>query len=130
MLVTKVNWLSQFWLSKQIIVTFVIPNCCYSAVALSSHTEKAALINQRQTLNTTSGAQELRVAFSRTKYGEKEDRRPNGDVEIEGNSGSDGKGEWSEMVRACVKEDDGHVLRKALEFEVKGKRKRGRQRKT
>ena len=31
--------------------------------------------------------------------GEKEDRRPNGDVGIEGNSGSDGKGEWSEMVR-------------------------------
>ena len=33
-----------------------------------------------------------------------EDRRPNEDVRIEGNSGSDGKGEWSEMVRACVKE--------------------------
>ena len=29
---------------------------------------------------------------------------PNGDVRIEGNSGSDGKGEWSEMVRACVEE--------------------------
>ena len=27
-----------------------------------------------------------------------------GDVGIEGNSGSDGKGEWSEMVRACVEE--------------------------
>ena len=62
--------------------------------------------------------------------GEKEDRTPNGDVGIEGNSGSDGKGEWSEMVRACVKEGCGHVLRKALEFEVKGKRKRGRPRKT
>ena len=36
--------------------------------------------------------------------GEKEDRRPNGDVGIEGNSGSDGKGEWGEMVRAYVKE--------------------------
>ena len=36
--------------------------------------------------------------------GEKEDRGPNGDVGIEGNSGSDGKSEWSEMVRACVKE--------------------------
>ena len=48
----------------------------------------------------------------------------------EGNSGSDGKGEWSEMVQACVKEDDGHVLRKALEFEVKGKRKQGRLKKT
>ena len=30
--------------------------------------------------------------------GEKEDRGPNEDVGIEGNSGSDGKGEWSEMV--------------------------------
>ena len=27
----------------------------------------------------------------------KEERGPNGDVGIEGNSGSDGKGEWSEM---------------------------------
>ena len=35
---------------------------------------------------------------------EKEDRGPNGDVEIEGNSGSDGKGEWCEMLRACVEE--------------------------
>ena len=33
--------------------------------------------------------------------GEKENR---GDVRIKGNSGSDGKGEWSEMVRACVEE--------------------------
>ena len=33
---------------------------------------------------------------------DKEDRAPNGDVGIERNSGSDGKGEWSEMVRACV----------------------------
>ena len=29
-----------------------------------------------------------------------------------------------------LKKDDGHVLRKALEFEVKGKRKRGRPKKT
>ena len=36
--------------------------------------------------------------------GEKEDRRPNGDVGIKGNSGSNGKGEWSEMVWACVGE--------------------------
>ena len=28
----------------------------------------------------------------------------NADVGIEGNSGSDGKDEWSEMVRACVEE--------------------------
>ena len=32
--------------------------------------------------------------------GEEEDRGPNGYVRIEGNSGSDGIGEWSEMVRA------------------------------
>ena len=36
--------------------------------------------------------------------GEKEDRGPDGDVGIEGNSGSDGKSEWSEMVWACVEE--------------------------
>ena len=34
--------------------------------------------------------------------GEKEDRGPNGDVGIERNHGSDGKGKCSEMVRACV----------------------------
>ena len=28
----------------------------------------------------------------------------NGDIGIEANSGQDGKGEWSEMVQACVKE--------------------------
>ena len=55
-----------------------------------------------------------------------------GDVGIEGNSGSDGKGEWSEMVQAwlVLRRDDGHVLRKALEFEVKGKRKQGWPKKT
>ena len=31
--------------------------------------------------------------------GKKEAIGPNGDVEIEGNSGLDGKGEWSEMVQ-------------------------------
>ena len=36
--------------------------------------------------------------------GEKADRGPNGDVRIEGNSGSDNKGECSEMVQACVEE--------------------------
>ena len=36
--------------------------------------------------------------------GEKEDRGPNGDNGIEGNSCSDGKGEFSEMVWACVEE--------------------------
>ena len=36
--------------------------------------------------------------------GEKENRGPDGDVSIEGNSVSDGKSEWSEMVQACVEE--------------------------
>ena len=35
---------------------------------------------------------------------EKEDTGPKRDVEIEGNSGSNGKGEWSKMARACVEE--------------------------
>ena len=34
---------------------------------------------------------------------------------------------WYELV---LRRDDEHVLRKALEFEVNGKRKRGRPRKT
>ena len=34
----------------------------------------------------------------------KTDGGPDGDVGIEGNSGSDGKGKWSDMVRACVEE--------------------------
>ena len=32
--------------------------------------------------------------------------------------------------RHVLRRDDGHILRKALEFEVKGKRKRGQPRKT
>ena len=33
-----------------------------------------------------------------------ENRGPNVDVGIEGNNGSDGKGEWNEIVWACVEE--------------------------
>ena len=36
--------------------------------------------------------------------GEKENKRPDGVVRIEGNSGSDGKGQLSEMVRTCAEE--------------------------
>ena len=36
--------------------------------------------------------------------GEKENTGPDGDVRIEGNSSSDGKGKWSDMVRAFVEE--------------------------
>ena len=53
-------------------------------------------------------------------------RGPDGDVRIEGNSGSDGVRWYGHVLRR----DDGHVLRKALEFEVRGKRKRGRPKKT
>ena len=61
--------------------------------------------------------------------GEKENRGPDGDVRIEGNSGSDGKqtvGWYGHVLRRV----DGHVLRKAFEFEVRGKRKPGRPKKT
>ena len=44
-----------------------------------------------------------RVVWCKTD-GEREDRGPNGDFGIEGNSSSDGKGELSEMVWACVEE--------------------------
>ena len=45
----------------------------------------------------------MRAMWCKTD-GEKENRGPDGDVRIEGNSRSGGKGEWSEMVRACVEE--------------------------
>ena len=64
--------------------------------------------------------------------GEKDNRGPDGDVRIEGNCGSDGKGE-SNGVRwygHVWRKGDGHVLRKALEFEVRVKRKPGRSKKT
>ena len=62
--------------------------------------------------------------------GEKENRGLDGNVRIEGNSGSDGKGEWREMVRAFVEEEWCACLRKVLEFEVSGKRKPGWPKKT
>ena len=43
-------------------------------------------------------------AMCDAKLMEKRGQRTNGDVGIEGNGGSDGKGEWSEMIRACVEE--------------------------
>ena len=57
--------------------------------------------------------------------GEKEVRGPNGDVRIEGHSVSGVR--WYKHV---LRRDDGHVLRKALEFEVKGKKKQGQPKKT
>ena len=43
-------------------------------------------------------------AMCDAKVMEKRGQRTNGDVGIEGNGGSDGKGEWSEVIRACVEE--------------------------
>ena len=57
---------------------------------------------------------------------EKEDKGPNGDVGIEGNSGSMAKANGVRWYGHVFRRDDGHVLRKALEFEVKGKRKQRR----
>ena len=37
-------------------------------------------------------------------FGDGKDRGPDGDVRVEGNSGSDGKGEWSGIVQAFVGE--------------------------
>ena len=57
--------------------------------------------------------------------GEKEERGPNEDVEIEGNNGLDGKANGVRWYGHVFRRDDGYILRKALEFEVKGKRERG-----
>ena len=53
--------------------------------------------------------------------GEKENRGPNVDVGIEGNSGSDGKSEWSEIVQACVKEGWWACFEKSIGVWSKGK---------
>ena len=58
-------------------------------------------------------------------------RGPDGDVRIEGNCGSGGKGDYGRRWYGHVlKRDDGHVLRKASEFEVRGNRKPGKPKKT
>ena len=62
--------------------------------------------------------------------GEKEDTGPHGAVGSEEISGSDGIGDWSEMVWPVLRRDDGHVLKKELEFEVKGKRNQVQPKKT
>ena len=62
--------------------------------------------------------------------GEKEDREPNEDVGIEGNSGSDGKGEWSEMVWACLEEGWWACFEKSVGVLNEGQGKQGRPKKT
>ena len=49
---------------------------------------------------------------------EKEDRGPNGDVGIEGNSVQMAKANGVRWYGHVFRRDDGHVLRKALKFEV------------
>ena len=58
--------------------------------------------NEMEILRRTERA--MVRAMCGVKLMEKKRLGPNGDVGIEGNSGSDGKSEWSEMVQACVKE--------------------------
>mgnify|MGYP001795101335 CR=1 FL=1 len=63
--------------------------------------------------------------------GEKEDRGTNGDVGIEGNGGLDmAKANAVRWYGNVLRRDERHVLRKVLKFEEKGKRKRGRPKKT
>ena len=57
--------------------------------------------------------------------GEKENRGPNGGVRIEGNSGLDAKANGVRWYGHVSRRDDGHVLGKALGFEVRGTRKPG-----
>ena len=62
--------------------------------------------------------------------GKKEDRGPDGDVGIEETVVQMSKANGVRWHGHVLRRDDGHVLRKALEFEVKGKRKQGRPKKT
>ena len=70
--------------------------------------------NEMAVLRRTERAMVRAMSGAKTD-GENEDREPNGDVGIEGKGSSDG---------------NGHVLRKALELEGKGKRKGRRPKKT
>ena len=62
--------------------------------------------------------------------GEKEDRGPNKDVGIEETVVRMAKANGVRWYGHVLRRDDGYALRKALEFEVKEKRKRGQPRKT
>ena len=61
--------------------------------------------------------------------GEKEDRGPGIDLlGLKETVVQMAKANGVRWYRPVLRRDDGHVLRKAMEFEVKGKRKRGRPR--
>ena len=51
---------------------------------------------------------------------EKENRGSDRDVRIEGNSGSEAKANRVRWYGHVLRRDDGHVMRKAPEFEVRG----------
>ena len=61
--------------------------------------------------------------------GEKEDRGPNGDLGLKETVVQMAKANGVRLYGHVLRRDDEHVLRKALEFEVKGKRKRGQPKK-
>ena len=79
----------------------VYRSCVRSAILYGSETWYLRE-NEIEILRRTKRAKVR--AMCGAKLIEKGDRGPNGDVGIEGNSGLDGKGEWSEMVQACVEE--------------------------
>ena len=62
--------------------------------------------------------------------GEKDNRGPDGVVRIEGIAVQMAKVNGVRWHGHVLRRDEGHVLRKALEFEVKGERKPGRPKKT
>ena len=70
------------------------------------------------------------ASFFFSADGEKEDKGPNGDVELKETVVQMAKANGVRWYGRVLRRDDGHVLRKAMEFEVKGKRKRGRPKKT
>ena len=58
-----------------------------------------SLFQHKHFFNSYFQAEDINTTTNLLTYG-----GSNGDIGIEGNSGSDDKGEWSEMVWACVKE--------------------------
>jgi len=65
-----------------------------------------AISVQRNKARSVAISRERKKMWCKTECGaklmEKKRREPYGDVRIERNTGSDSKGEWNEMVRACI----------------------------
>ena len=60
--------------------------------------------NEMAILRRTERAMVRAMCGAKLMEKKRTERGLNGVVGIEGNSGSDGKGEWSDMVQACVEE--------------------------